>query len=144
MDDLPVNERLTIPAKELRISFARSGGPGGQNVNKVETKVEIRWRPNESSALAGGDRGWLLARLAHRLTAAGDLVVTSSRTRDQNRNREDARAKLAAIVARAAAPPAVRKRTKPSRAAVEKRLREKRERSGVKLGRGDSRYPPVE
>jgi ribosome-associated protein len=144
MEDLPVNERLTIPAGELRVSFARSGGPGGQNVNKVETKVEIRWRPEESSALAGGDRGWLLSRLAHRLTAAGDLVVTSSRTRDQNRNREDARAKLAAMVARAAAPPAVRKRTKPSRAAVEKRLREKRERSGVKLDRGESRYPPVE
>jgi ribosome-associated protein len=101
--------------------------------------VEIRWSPGESLAVTGADRERLLARLRRRLTGAGELVVTSSRTRDQGRNREDARAKLAATIARAVEPPVPRKRTKPGRAAVEKRLREKRERSGVKQERGQAR-----
>jgi ribosome-associated protein len=135
MDDLPVNERLTIPGSELRVSFARSGGPGGQNVNKVETKVELRWRPGESAAVGPAERPRLLQRLERRLTADGDLIITSSRTRDQGRNREDARAKLVTLVALALEKPKQRKRTRPSQQAVERRLRKKRERSEIKAAR---------
>jgi ribosome-associated protein len=135
MQDIPVNERVTIPAAEIRVSFARSGGPGGQNVNKVESKVELRWTPADSSALTLSDKEWLLTRLARKLTSSGDLVVTSSRTRDQLKNREDAAAKLANIVLRALERPKRRKPTRPTRAAVEKRLQEKKEKARIKSQR---------
>jgi ribosome-associated protein len=135
MDDLPITDRLTIPSAELRICFARSGGPGGQNVNKVETKVELRWTPGESATLSQEDREWLLKRLAKKLTSDGDLVVTSQRTRDQVRNREDARAKMATIILRALERPKRRKRTRRSRASIERRLREKKQQSKLKTDR---------
>ena len=90
--DVVVTPGLVIPASELSWAFARSGGPGGQNVNKVESKVELRWTPGESKAVAGLDEGtrtWLLARIAARLTAGGELIVISTLTRDQIRNRAD-------------------------------------------------------
>ncbi len=132
MDDLPVNDRITIPASELHVSFARSGGPGGQNVNKVETKVELRWRPGESSALSEAQRDQLLRRMAGRLTSDGELIVTSSRTRDQARNREDARAKLVWLINKALERRKPRKPTRPSKAAIERRLEWKKERSRIK------------
>ena len=135
MEELPVTERITIPAAELRVSFARSSGPGGQNVNKVETKVQLRWRPAESSALDERDREWLLRRLSSRLTADGDLIVTSSRTRDQSRNREDARAKMARLIAAALERPKRRRRTRPSGSSVRRRLEEKKRRGRIKSAR---------
>ena len=132
MEELPVNERMTIPADELRLAFSRSGGPGGQNVNKVETKVELRWNLPGSRALSAEDRDWLLGRLGPKLTSEGDLLITSSRTRDQMRNREDARAKLVRVLTAALERPKRRKRTKPGRAAVERRIDEKKQRSQVK------------
>ena len=141
MEELVVNDRITIPAAELDIAFARSGGPGGQHVNKVESKVEIRWRPAASAVLNLEDLVHLLARLAGRLTAAGELVVTSSRTRDQVRNREDARQKLAALIREGLQRPKRRRRTRPTRQSVESRLRGKKERSQVKQGR---RETPIE
>ena len=140
MDDLPVNENLTIPAGELSISFARSGGPGGQNVNKVESKVELRWRLAESAVLTPEDRAWLLERLASRLTRDGELLISSSRTRDQVRNREDARGRLARMVYQALQRPKARKRTRPSQRAVERRLQEKKERSRRKEGRRETDF----
>ena len=135
MDDLIINDRLTIPAAELSISFARSGGPGGQNVNKVETKVELRWNPGQSTVLAGDERYRLVERLSPRLTEDGDLIVTSSRTRDQSRNREDARTKLAALIRQAIEPPKVRRKTRPSRESVQRRLDEKRLHARLKADR---------
>jgi ribosome-associated protein len=135
VEDLPINETVVIPSRELRVSFARSGGPGGQNVNKVETKAEIRWTPGESEALSQADRAWLLPRLASRLTVEGELVITSTRTRDQARNREDALAKLAGAVRLALQRPKRRKKTRPNAAAVEGRLQAKRRRSDVKQKR---------
>ena len=76
MDDLVINANLTIPLKEISISFARSGGPGGQHVNKVETKVEARWSVLNSDSLTEENRAWLLKKLANRLTNTGDLVIT--------------------------------------------------------------------
>ena len=136
----PLTYYANIPAVELRESFARSSGPGGQNVNKVETKVELRWNPAESAVLPERDREWLLKRLSGRLTTTGDLVVTSSRTRDQLRNREDARDKLAAALRHALERPKLRKRTRPGRKAVERRIQEKKQRGNLKQDR-QSRPP---
>jgi ribosome-associated protein len=135
VDDLPINETLVVPARELSVSFARSGGPGGQNVNKVETKAELRWTPAASAVLSDVDRAWLLRRLSGRLTAQGELLVTSTRTRDQSRNRDDALEKMAEIVRRALLRPKRRKKTRPSRGSIEGRLKEKRRRSDAKQKR---------
>jgi ribosome-associated protein len=135
MKDLAVNDQLVIPAAELQVGFARSGGPGGQNVNKVESKVELRWNPAQSAVLGDADRDWLLERLAGQLTQAGDLLVTSTKTRDQAKNRADAMTKLAAIVRAALERPKPRKRRQPSRAAKERRIQEKKRRAEVKQAR---------
>ncbi len=138
MQDLVVSPRLTIPAGELAVAFARSGGPGGQNVNKVASKVELRWNPATSAALGEGDRAWLLERLRSRLTGDGTLIVTSTLTRDQLQNRDDAEAKLVLILRTALERPKPRRATKPSRSAKRRRVADKRHRSEIKrMRRGD-------
>jgi ribosome-associated protein len=133
--DIRVNDRVVIPASEVRIAFARSGGPGGQNVNKVESKAELRWSPAATSAVTGEQRDYLLSRLAGKLTLDGELIVTSTLTRDQIRNRADAEAKLAAIVVAALHKPKTRRATKPSRGAKERRIKAKKIRGDIKRGR---------
>src|SRR5262245_520608 len=135
MPDLRVTDRVTIPSDQLAIAFARSGGPGGQNVNKVSSKVELRWTPATSRALGDDDRAWVLGKLRGRLTTAGELIVISTLTRDQVRNRADAEDKLAAIVRAALVRPKARRATKPSRGAKERRLKAKRVRRQIKRGR---------
>ncbi len=135
MRDLVVTPRLTIPAGELALAFARSGGPGGQNVNKVSSKVELRWNPTTSAALTDDDRAWLLGRLANRLTTDGTLIVTSTATRDQLKNRDDAMSKLTLIVRAALERPKTRRPTKPSRAAKRRRVEDKRHRAQIKRHR---------
>ena len=133
--DIVVSPRLTIPAGELSIQFARSGGPGGQNVNKVSSKVDLRWHPASSSALTEHDRAYLLERLRSRLTTEGELIVTSTATRDQLKNRDDAAKKLALIVRTALERPKPRKETKPSRGAKRRRVADKRHHSEIKRNR---------
>lgn len=135
MSDIRISSLLVIPDDELAVAFARSGGPGGQNVNKVASKAELRWTPRSSRVLSTVDREWLIQRLGSRLTSEGELIVTSTKTRDQLRNREDAEAKLGEIVSAALVRPKKRRATKPSRGATERRLREKRVRAEVKKGR---------
>ena len=135
MRDIVVGPRLTIPGTELAIAFARSGGPGGQNVNKVASKVELRWNPTTSTALSMDDRSWLISRLGRRLTTDGTLIVTSTATRDQIKNRDDAASKLALIVRSALERPKTRRATKPSRASKRRRVDDKRHRSEIKRNR---------
>jgi len=135
MDGLTVNTRLVIPEAELRESFAKSGGPGGQHVNKTETKVELRWSIKASGALTEADRDWLIKRLGDRLIGDGELLVTAGDERSQSRNRSEARRKLAAVVRDALVRPRKRRATRPSRAAIERRLGEKKRRASLKSQR---------
>jgi ribosome-associated protein len=135
VDDIVVTPRVIIPGDELAIAFARSGGPGGQNVNKVASKVELRWNPTTSAALGDDDRAWLIHRLRSRLTSDGTLIVTSTATRDQLKNRDDATSKLALIVRAALDRPKPRKATKPSRSAKRRRLADKRHHAEIKRNR---------
>jgi ribosome-associated protein len=133
---LRVNSRIVIPPGELRFSFVRSSGPGGQNVNKVNSKAQLRWSVVASAALPDDARARLLARLARRLNDRGELVIVSQRYRDQARNIGDCLAKLRDLVAASAAPPKRRKPTRPPRSASETRLREKRATAEKKRRRG--------
>jgi ribosome-associated protein len=135
MEDIVVTPRVTIPGDELAIAFSRSGGPGGQNVNKVASKVELRWTPATSGALGEDERAWLLERLRSRLTTDGTLIVTSSATRDQGKNRDDATRKLALIVRAALDRPKPRKPTKVSRGAKRRRVADKRHNAEIKRNR---------
>jgi ribosome-associated protein len=135
VDDLVINDALTIPAAELAMGFARSGGPGGQHVNKTETKVELRWRLADSSVLTERDRSWLLRKLATRLTAEGELLVVSSGSRSQATNRREASERLAEIVRAALVRPKPRKKTRPSKGSVERRLQAKKVNSQRKRNR---------
>ena len=135
MRDIVVSPRLTIPGGELAIAFSRSGGPGGQNVNKVSSKVELRWNPTTSTALTADERAWLIGRLGSRLTSDGTLIVTSTATRDQLKNRDDATGKLALIVRAALDRPKPRKPTKVSRGAKRRRVADKRHKAEIKRNR---------
>jgi ribosome-associated protein len=128
-------ETVPLPLNELQFSYARSGGPGGQNVNKVSSKVLLRWNPAASAALPPAVKDRLLAQLRGRLTREGDLLILSQKTRDQERNRQDCLDKLRSILDRARRPPKVRKPTRPSRASREARLEAKKRRAQKKSRR---------
>ncbi len=138
---LIVDERIRIPRDEFQFEFARSGGPGGQNVNKVASKATLRWRPAASPSLPEDVRARLLRRLAARLTTEGELVLTSQRTRDQARNVEDCLEKLRLLVLAAARPPRPRIPTRPTKASQRRRVEQKTIRSARKR---DRKAPPIE
>jgi ribosome-associated protein len=134
-----VPERLRVPARELEITFARSSGAGGQNVNKVNTKAVLRWPVSTSRAIPADVRARFVERFATRITTAGDLLLSSDRHRDQGRNVADCLAKLDAMLEAVATPPRPRRRTRPTRGSVERRLEEKRAQSEKKRARGTGR-----
>jgi ribosome-associated protein len=127
-----VTDDVRVPAAALTVRAVRASGPGGQNVNKVATKIDLRVKLDRVEGLSDAARSRLDALARHRLDADGRLVVTSQATRNQARNLEDAREKVRALVAAALIPPRPRTATRPSAQARERRLDAKRLRSGVK------------
>ena len=132
---LEITPQLAIPDDELVERFVRAAGPGGQNVNKVSTAVELRFDIAGSPSLPEAVRARLLARRDRRLTAEGVLVISAQRFRTQERNREDARERLAAFVEAGRHAPKPRIATRPTRGSKERRLEAKRGRSTIKQGR---------
>lgn len=130
---------IAIAGEELAISYVRSSGPGGQNVNKTSTKAVVRWNVRSAPGVRDDVKARFLVRFASRVTSAGDVIVTSDRYRDQPRNLEDCLGKLAAMLAEIAVAPTRRKATKPGRAAKERRITEKKTRGSVKTMRGKVR-----
>jgi ribosome-associated protein len=122
---LIVSSRIRIPESELRFSFARSSGPGGQNVNKVSSKATLRWTAADSHALPADVRQRFLTRYRSRLTRRGEIIINSQRYRDQGRNVADAREKLGTMLAAVATPPKKRKPTKPTKGSVARRIKSK-------------------
>jgi ribosome-associated protein len=133
-----VNDRLAIPRAELGVRATRASGAGGQHVNKTSTRVEITWNVSSSQVLSDEDRARLVTRLASRLSDDGELRVVASDTRSQLQNRELAETRLAEIVRRALVIPKARRKTRPSRAAKQARLNDKRKLSEKKRVRRSS------
>jgi ribosome-associated protein len=135
---LEINARLRIPDGELQWTFVRSGGPGGQNVNKVASKAVLRWNLASSPSLPEDIKTRLSILQRNRITTEGELIITSQRCRDQERNKEDCLEKLRHMILQATMIPKPRKPSKPGRAARERRLQVKRHRSSIKKNRRPS------
>ncbi len=132
---LIVTRQLQIPLAELEITFERSSGPGGQNVNKVNSKAVLRWDARGSPSLPEAVRQRFFQKYARRLTTEGELLVTSQRFRDAPRNSRDCLEKLRAMLLGVAQPPKRRRATRPTRGSVERRLQGKRRLSAAKQNR---------
>jgi ribosome-associated protein len=133
---LQVTPTIALDDAEIEERFVRASGPGGQNVNKVATAVELRFDASRSPALSDEVRGRLRALAGSRMTAEGVLVIDARRFRTQAQNRQDARDRLVALLRQAAVRPKRRRRTKPTAAAKERRIDSKRRRSETKRRRG--------
>ena len=135
-----VSPQIQIPDGELQFSYVRSSGPGGQNVNKVASKAVLRWSPTASPSLSHEVRGRFLSKYASRLTSEGDLIVTSQRFRDQQRNAADCLDKLREMLLAASRKPVARRPSKPTRSSQKRRLDAKRIHAHKKRQR---RPPPT-
>jgi len=135
LEDVRVNDRLTIPAAELAWRFSRAGGPGGQGVNTTDSRVELSWDVAGSPLLPPTLKERALGRLGARLVH-GVLTITASEHRSQLRNREAAADRLASLIASAIAPPPrARRATRPTKGSVERRIADKKRRGATKRNR---------
>ena len=135
MKQLPINDRVTIPGRDLSWGAARASGPGGQNINKVATKVTLRFDLRGTEALTQTQKRRLRKLAGRRLDADGGVLVTAQAERSQSQNLERARATLRRLVLEALVPPKPRVATKPSRAQKRRRLQDKRRQSEKKQSR---------
>jgi ribosome-associated protein len=133
---LSVTAGVEIPDSDVALSFVRSSGPGGQNVNKVASAVQLRFDLQRSSALAPEVKARLRALSGRRLTSEGAILIIARNHRTQESNRREAEARLTDLIKRALIPPKPRKATKPTRAARERRLEQKTQRRRTKRLRG--------
>src|SRR4051812_9292226 len=130
-----INSQIAIPRSEIRFSFVRSSGPGGQNVNKVASKAVLRWNVSTSPSIPDHLRARVVGQLGRRMNDRGELVLTSQRYRDQLKNIDDCIQKLSDLVAAAVKVRKKRKKTAPPRSAREARLKQKRSTGERKHGR---------
>lgn len=126
---------LIIPASELEITFARSSGPGGQHVNKTESQVVLRWNVASTLSIPGGMRERFLNKFASRITVGGEIVLQCGIHRHQGRNREEVLERLRDMILQVLRPPKPRRKTRPTRTSVEKRIKSKKVRGQTKAAR---------
>ena len=137
---LTVSDTIVIPRSEFQLTFSRSPGPGGQNVNKVNSKVTLRWGILKTTSLPAAVRQRFLSRFGNRISKDGELILTSHRYRDQSRNVADVQEKLRQLILTVIDPSKKRKPIKRSKSANRKRLDQKRRRSEKKSGRRNVRF----
>jgi ribosome-associated protein len=133
---ITITPSITIDDKEIEETFIRAGGPGGQNVNKVSSAVQLRYDARQSPALLNAVFLRLKTLAGRRMTKDGIIVITANQFRTQEQNRKDAQERLAALIRESAEPPKYRHPTKPSKAAKAKRVDSKTKRGDIKKGRG--------
>jgi ribosome-associated protein len=129
---IPVTAHISIDEREIEENFVRASGPGGQNVNKLSTAVQLRFNARHSPSLAPDVRARLERLAGSRLTNDGVVVITAQRHRTQARNRQDALGRLIAMIRQAAVAPVKRRPTRPTRASRERRIEGKKRRAGIK------------
>jgi len=137
---LSISPRISIPDHELSFQFARSGGPGGQNVNKVNTKAQLRWDVTQSPSLPPAVKSRFLERYSNRLTAEGEFVIASQRHRSQEQNIADCKEKLRQLILDVLKPPTPRKKTKPTRSSIRRRIQDKKDHSQKKRQRRPPKF----
>jgi len=137
---IEISSTITINDDELHFDFIRAAGPGGQNVNKVATAVQLRFDIVNSPSLASELKGRLIRLSGRRVNTDGILLIEARRFRTQEQNREDAIQRLAELLRQAAMPPKLRKKTKPTAASKIKRLESKKQRGTIKKLRQDKSY----